>query len=286
MIQDPLRTGRTLLFVPGDMPDRFDKALHSGADGVVVDLEDAVLPGARPAARDRLGEWITRLEPAQRQRVLVRINGVDSPDHADDVACLRALPGVACLFPKFGDKVTVAAVETLRPMPVMGLVETAAGLLDVVQARTMPERVLRLAFGAGDFASDLGVEWTADNPALLQARCEIAWASRRLGLPGPVDTAFPWITDEAGLLIDSARAKSCGYTGKFCIHPSQVGPVADSLRPSAKERAWAERVLAAWEAQGPTGSGALRLDDTLVDEAVVKRAVAIRDDLPTGSEKS
>jgi citrate lyase subunit beta/citryl-CoA lyase len=251
---------------------------------VVVDLEDAVLPAARPAAREHLRAWFERLAVDERATVTVRINGTDSPDHADDVACLLSLDGLGgCLFPKFGEPTSLLAAETLGDLPVVGLVETPAGLLEISQLKDLPSNTVRLAFGAGDFASDLGVVWSPGNPVLSHARMHLALASRRLNLPPPIDTAFPWLNDLAGLEVECNVAKASGYGGKFCIHPSQVPVVADVFGASVEERDWATKVLAAVEAQGADGAGAFQLDGALIDEAVVKRARAIRDELPTSS---
>ena len=160
----------------------------------------------------------------------------------------------------------------LGAIPLLGIVETAAGLLGISTAMTLPDNVARVSFGSGDFAADISAEWTADNPALLAARCQLVWASRAHSLPAPVDTAFPWITDHEGLRAEAENARSIGYRGKFCIHPQQLSVVAAALTPTARDVEWARNILTLWESETELGSGALRVDNMLVDEAIVKRA--------------
>lgn len=272
-----VRNCRTLLFVPGDKPERFAKAAAAGADAIVIDLEDAVQPVSRAAARQHIVDWLESLPAGtERPAITVRINEAGSSDLALDLDALRGAPHVdALVLPKFGDADSREACASIT-RPVIAIVESAAGLLGVSCLAPLPEQVVRLSYGAGDFAADSGAVWEADNLAIQVARCQVAWASAAHSLPGPIDTAFPWLSDLAGLRREATIARSVGYRGKYCIHPDQVPIAASAIGPSPDDVDWARRVVTLWDAEATSGrTGAIRLDDTLVDEAVVKAARAI-----------
>jgi citrate lyase beta subunit len=276
-----VRRCRTLLFVPGDKPQRFDKAAAAGADAIVIDLEDAVQPDSRAAARLNIVGWLESLDPAAvRTSITVRVNEALSPDLQLDLDALREVPHLdAVVLPKFGDEPSRDACRSIT-VPVIGIVESGAGLLGVSSPAPLPAEVVRLSYGAGDFAADTGAVWEADNLAVQMARCHVAWASAAHSLPGPVDTAFPWLSDPEGLRRETTTARSVGFRGKYCIHPDQVGIVARAIGPSPEDADWARRVVSLWDEQaGRGGAGAVRLDDVLVDEAVAKKARAIIADL-------
>jgi citrate lyase subunit beta / citryl-CoA lyase len=229
---------RSLLFVPGSRPERFDKALAAGADAVILDLEDAVAPADKPAARQAVRAW---LRP--QHRVVVRINAEGTPWFADDLA-LAALPGVAALMlPKAERPQTVAALVAAGAAAVLPLVESAAGFgaLDAVAAAP---GVQRLVFGAIDLQVDLGMRDALEDE-LLYFRSRLVLASRLAGIGAPVDGVSTAIDDAAALQADVARARRLGFGGKLCIHPRQVAGVHAAFAPSAQELAWAQRVLAA-----------------------------------------
>lgn len=270
-----LASARTFLFVPGDQPHRFPKAVASGADAIVLDLEDSVQPSQKTAARRHAKLWLGHLlSQADRPLVLLRVNAADGPEFASDVALAIggdvAVDGI--LLPKFGTKESHSAAMALS-IPIIALIETAAGLIDVTTSKSLPPSVARLAFGAGDFSADLGVAWTPDNPGTLIARAQLAWVSRAQGLAAPIDTAFPWISDAEGFTAECATGKALGYGAKFCIHPSQVQLAKVGIAPSDVEMAWASRVISEWDRFGAAGGlGAFLVDGAMVDEAVVKRA--------------
>lgn len=256
---------RTLLFVPGSRPDRFDKAVASGADLVVVDLEDAVAGPGKDAARTALADWLDASPP--ELAVAVRVNALGSEHHEDDVAALAGRRGLcAVLVPMAEDPSGLSALaERLgEAVDVVALVETALGLHRVHELACAPG-VRRLALGHLDLAADLGS--STDDTAMLMARSTLVLASRVASLPGPVDGTTTALDDPGAAGADAARARSLGFTGKLCVHPSQVRPVTEAFRPSEQELEWAQRVLAA----APEG-GAVRVDGQMVDAPVVLRA--------------
>lgn len=259
----------TYLFVPGNRPERFTKALASGADRIILDLEDAVAPNDKAGARAAIAEWMGSLA-APRERVLIRINDVTSAWHADDLALAHAVQVACVMLPKCEAADQVAAVRArLAPeASVLALIETARGLVALQEIATSPG-VARLAFGALDYMVDLDLP--ASSPALDFAAAQIAIASRAADLASPVAGVTPEL-DAVRVSADMAQARALGFGAKMCIHPAQVAAVRAALAPSAEEIAWAQRVLRAWSAS--TG-GALQLDGKMIDRPVVLKAERI-----------
>lgn len=257
-------TPRSYLFVPADRPGRVDKALQSGADAVIVDLEDAVAPSDKPQARDGLAQW---LATAATGAVVVRVNAAQTPWFADDLR-LCAHPAVqAIVVPKAEDAALLGAVAAGAPgKAVLPLIETAAGF-DAVRRLAGVPGVTRLLFGSIDFQADLGIE--GDDDALLHFRSGLVLASRLAGLAAPVDGVTTALDDDATIDRDTARARRLGFGAKLCIHPKQVAAVNRGFLPGAAELDWARRVLAAAEA---SGGAAVAVDGKMVDAPVLLRA--------------
>jgi citrate lyase subunit beta/citryl-CoA lyase len=259
-------TERSLLFVPGIRPDRFDKAWESGADGVILDLEDAVAPERKAAARESVKSWLSADRPA-----FVRINGTAAAEFRDDVAAV-ARPGLAgVLLPKAERADEIAMLSSLLPgsARIIPIVESALGVWNVLALASAP-RVHRLAFGSLDFRLDAGIG--GDELELLYARSRIVLASRAAGILPPVDGVTTAMEDDARLSSDVDRARRLGFGGKLCIHPRQIPAVNRGFAPSEAEVAWARKVL---DTAGASGEGAFRVDGEMVDRPVIERAKAI-----------
>ena len=255
----------SLLFVPASRPERFDKALGSGADAVIVDLEDAVAPADKDAARAALAAWLDPVHP-----VLVRINAADTPWFAADLELL-ARPGVsAVVLPKaeHPDDVVVAS-RAGGGLAVLPLIESALGF-EQRRALAHADPVERLIFGHIDFQADLNMR--AIEEELLPFRTALVLASRLAGIAAPIDGVCTAIDDAELLQADALRARRLGFGGKLCIHPRQVAVVNRCFAPSAEEVAWAQRVIAADTA---SGGAAVAVDGKMVDRPVVLRAQAI-----------
>ncbi|MEO5659040.1 MAG: CoA ester lyase [Polaromonas sp.] len=267
-----LARARSFLFVPATRPERFAKALASGADAVIIDLEDAVAPGDKVAARETLLQAVTALAPAQRSRLLVRINAAATPWHADDLIALRELVANglgAVMLPKAESAGALADVAAaVGPCALLPLIESVAGL-DAVDALASAPQVLRLVFGHLDFQADAGLACGPDEAELVPVRLALVLASRRAGLSAPVDGISPGTQDSAQLALDAARSRRGGFGGKLCIHPAQVAPVNAAFAPSAAELDWARRVVTAFEA---AGGGVCSLDGRMVDAPVLRLA--------------
>jgi citrate lyase subunit beta/citryl-CoA lyase len=259
---------RTYLFVPGNRPERFAKALASGADAVVLDLEDAVAAAAKGEARAAIGQWSQQAVEADRARVVVRINDAQSSAFADDLRLLRETRIAGVMLPKAESAAQVQALRDAVPdARVLALIESARGVAkaqDVAEA----DGVVRLVFGTLDYALDLDLD-IADSPeGLSHAASVLAVASRVAGLAAPVAGVTPQLDDEQRLLADLAWSRRHGFGAKLCIHPRQVVPIHTALTPSTQAIDWARRVLAA-EAASP---GAAQLDGRMIDRPVVLQA--------------
>lgn len=262
-----LALAHSFLFVPGDRPDRFAKACASGADAVIIDLEDAVAPSAKGAARDALENWLSSPEGrAPHVPVLVRVNCVNSGCFGDDlILCHR--PGIAgIVLPKAERVADVASASSSAPL--FPLIETAQGFANMGQIVSAP-RVQRLMFGALDFKLDMGIH--GDRDELLYFRSQIVLASRLAGLRAPVDGITVAI-DGAATEDDARYAHRLGFGGKLCIHPDQLEAVNRAFLPSCEEVAWAQRVLSA--AEGARGA-AVAVDGRMIDKPVLLLAQRI-----------
>lgn len=259
-------SARSYLFVPADRPERYAKALASGADAVIVDLEDAVAPAAKERARATLAAWLD----SGGAGIVVRINAAASPEFDADLA-IAARPGVVAVVVAKAERVEgLARVRAAAPAAaLLPLIETAAGIDRVREIAGAPG-VQRLVFGSIDLQLDLGVE--GDGDELLVFRSALVLASRLAGLDAPVDGVSTAIDDAAALDADTRRARRLGFGAKLCIHPRQVAVVHAAFAPSADELAWAGRVVAAAAA---AAGGAVAVDGRMVDRPVLLRAQAL-----------
>lgn len=267
--ETPTTIPLTYLFVPGNRPERFDKALSSGAGAIVLDLEDAVAPADKALARDAIAAWFP--DRADRaERIVVRTNDAYSPWFDADLALMKALGVRQIMLPKTEWPGQVAqVVGAVHPQArVLPLIETARGVANVNEIAAA-EGVLRLVFGTLDYAVDLDLP--GDETGLIYPSSRIAIASRCAELAAPVAGVTPAIDDEARIGADFAFARAFGFGAKLCIHPKQVAVIHAACRPSAQDRDWAERVLAAAAAS----DGAAQLDGKMIDRPVVLRAQAI-----------
>lgn len=261
-----LRNGRLVaLFVPATRPDRFMKGLSSGADAIIIDLEDAVGHGEKVGARDALAAAV----PAGGT-VLLRINGSGTPWHEDDLAAARALPLAGIVLPKAESREEVERVTARLDagVSIIPLIESAQGLA-AARSIAMAPCVARLAFGSIDFAADLGCAHTRE--ALLAARSELVLAARLAGGHGPMDGVTTRVDDPALARDDAAHAVALGFAGKLCIHPGQIAPVMTGFAPTAEEVSWAGRILAVLDEGGSVAA----VDGAMVDAPVRLRAERI-----------
>jgi len=263
---DRLGAAQTILFVPGDRPDRFQKALDAGADLVVADLEDAVPPDRKAEARATV---IAALESGMP--LTVRINPSSSPFHADDVrelAAARVKP-LAVHFAKAEDPGTVRAVIDAIRVPVFVLIESAKGLLNAAEFSRI-DGVLRFGFGQFDYALDVGA--VADPMVMAYPRSHVVAVTRAAGLAGALDTPALEFRDLDRVRATAELARRFGMSGLYCIHPAQIEPVLDAFSPSDAEADRARRLLAAAKDDGAGSFEGEMIDWPLIERA--RRTVA------------
>ncbi|WP_175749171.1 HpcH/HpaI aldolase/citrate lyase family protein [Burkholderia pyrrocinia] len=259
-------SAQSYLFVPGNRPERFASALASGADAVIIDLEDAVEPAAKVDARETVRTWMSRDRP-----VLVRINGRGTPWFDED-AKLVALDGIAgVVIPKTEslDDIVEVVSAAKRKVPVFPLIETARGMWSAMDIAKAPY-VKRLMFGTLDFIAEMGTD--DDREALNPYRAQLALISRVAGIEPPVDGVTPDIHDTDRLVADTRNGKRHGFGAKLCIHPRQIAAVHECYSPSARDVEWAMRVV---DAVSRADGAATTVDGKMVDRPVLLRAQQI-----------
>jgi citrate lyase subunit beta / citryl-CoA lyase len=282
---DPAWILRSLLFVPGHRRDMIPKAAASGADAVILDLEDAVAPREKPAARRTVAEALDAMASsgAPGLAVFVRVNGLNSGLVDEDLAAAARprLDGVCvpkCETPPdvHAMAARLLAVEDRVGVPrgrlrMLVLLETVHGVLDAPAIARQSPRIYGIVFGAEDFTADAGLARTREGAELTAARTAVSMAAHAAGVE-PIDGIFADFRDEAGLVADTTEARRLGYTGKTLIHPAQIAPVHRVFAPAEEEIAKARRIVEAFERATGTESGVVVVDGAMVDRPVVLRA--------------
>ncbi len=271
------RPRRALLFCPGDDRRKIEKAAAIGADGAILDLEDAVAPARKDEARRAVAAALAEVEFGRCER-LVRINAVGSGLEAADLAALAAAPRPpdAVVVPKVeaADHVwTVSAaleeIETERGLAagtirLLAIIETARGVVRLGEIAGADPRLAALVFGAEDLCGDVGAARSREGREIFVARSLVVLHAAAAGLQA-IDTPFVDLADEEGLRADARAASDLGYGGKLAIHPRQVAPILAAFTPAEEEIASAERLLAAYAHHVAEGRGVFALDGKMVD---------------------
>lgn len=257
---------RSYLFVPGDRSDRFDKALASGADRVIVDLEDAVPITSKSAARAAVAQWLDPKKP-----VIVRVNSGDTEWFRQDIELAR-IDGVAGIMVPKAETLSaeLVALCSAHHKFIIPMIETAVGFQNLAALAATPG-VQRIAFGSIDFQVDLGIP--GEREALLFFRSQMVLQSRIGNLQAPLDGVTVDINSADQLTADAEHAKLLGFGAKLCIHPKQVEAINRLFSPSAQEIAWAARVIEAMQA---ANGAAIAVDGKMVDRPVMLKAQRIQ----------
>jgi citrate lyase subunit beta / citryl-CoA lyase len=263
-----LAAARSLLFVPGNRPERFAKALASGADAVVLDLEDAVPPAQKAAAREAAGVALRSV--AGSVPLVLRVSTPGSDAGVQDLAWLSQQPAPAgVMVAKSESADDLAAVRGAAPeAALLPLIESAAGYAALAQLAAA-SGVLRLVVGHIDFMADTGLRCSEDERELDPLRFAVAMHTRLQRLEPAVDGVTTAIDDDERLRRDTRRALNFGFGAKLCIHPRQVAVVHEALEPLAGEVDWARRVITA---DAAAAGAAVQLDGKMVDLPVVLQA--------------
>lgn len=264
-----LADARTFLFVPGNRPERFEKAARSGADAIVLDLEDAVPQADKAAARAAIAAAWAGLH-AIGVPLVVRTNSVDQPLGQQDLEWLAGLVAPAgAMLPKAESAAALQAAHAKLPgVPLLPLIESAAGWSALPDIAAVPG-VQRLVVGHIDFMADTGLQCGEDEAELTPLRFAVAMATRLQRLAPAVDGVTVAIQDDERLRQDTRRALRLGFGAKLCIHPRQVAVVHEVLAPTQAEADWARRVVAA---DAASGGAAVQVDGRMVDLPVVLQA--------------
>jgi citrate lyase beta subunit len=255
---------RSLLFAPGSDERKLAKAFASAADGVVCDLEDAVAPAEKAAAREITRRAVEAAGDGPAR--VVRINAAGTAWFEDDVAFAADLELDAIVLPKASPE-AVAALGGDGP-PVIAIVETALGLRQAYEIASEP-RVAALILGAVDLGAEVGLEPRPDAQEILYARSKVAIDSAAAGRRGPFDVVHLDLYDDEGLEEQCKLARALGFRGKACIHPAHVETINRVFSPSEQEVEWARKVVSAFDSQS---EGVLAVNGAMVDKPVVDRA--------------
>lgn len=271
---------RSLLFVPADRPERFEKAAASGADALIIDLEDSVAPENKPRARDCVAEW---LAAGPSLPTFVRINPLDSGFAGADLTAIMPSSPHGLVLPKAegaADIERLAAMMGHAQVPILPIAsETPAAVFELGSYRKVSTQIAGVTWGAEDLPAAIGASTSREADGSYTdpykvVRALVLLAAHAAGVAA-IETVYPDIKDEAGLAAYVARGRRDGFTGMMAIHPLQVPIINEGFMPSAEELAHARAVVAAFEAN--PGAGALKLDGKMIDRphlALAQRILA------------
>jgi citrate lyase subunit beta/citryl-CoA lyase len=276
---------RSMLFTPGNRLDMLAKAVNSGTDAVIVDLEDSVSVDNKPLARENLGRL-----PESPVPYFVRTNAIETGLLWHDVVAAGRAPIAGLIIPKAEDPEVISQVDgalialeltTGKPVgsiTVIPLIESALGVRLTYEMAKTSDRVECVMFGGGeqgDLVADLGVEWTPEGTGLMQARSQVLLSARAAGVPYPMEAVFMDFRNPDGLRVECELARTLGYIGKVAIHPAQVEVINDVFTPSDDVVEYQKKVLAAFEQAEVEGKASLAVDGKMVDYAVARVARTI-----------
>ena len=272
-INHPLALAQTFLFVPGNRPERFEKALATNSHAVIIDLEDAVPLDEKIATRQALEKSLPTLLAQHQDRIVIRINAYGTDFFIDDLAFISKYSISAIIHPKTESTEQLDLIsESIHPKSsIIPMIETAKGVANV-RLIANHSRTLRLTLGNIDLQADLGFTCDESESEIFPIRYEIALATRLAEIASPIDGVTTNIESKEALQFDTLRSKRLGFGAKLCIHPKQVDEVIQCFSPTAAEIEKAKRIVAADQA---SNGGAVKLDGRMVDRPVVLLAKKI-----------
>ena len=265
---------RTLLFIPGNNPGMLQNSDILGADGLIIDLEDAVALSEKDAARYLVREYLTSFKPTTD--IFVRINPLDSPYFYDDLDSIKDLNIKGIVLPKASVESMISLDKYLTEnnvdFQIIALVETALGLESALEILQKSKKIIGVFLGAEDLTLDLGAKRTKQSDEIAYARSRVIAVSKAMEIQA-IDTPFTDTDDIEGLKIDTLNAKDLGMTGKAIISPRHVEDVNKLFSPSQEDLDYALRVVAGVKSANEKGLGAFSLDGKMVDAPIIKRAL-------------
>lgn len=267
------RPFRSVLYIPGSKARALDKARSLAADAIIFDLEDAVAPDEKAAARDVLRAALEEGGFGHRARI-VRINGLDSPWGAEDLAAFGGHPAVeALLIPKVNRAADLDAVAAVTAKPLWAMMETALGMLNAGQIAAHP-KLTGMVMGTNDLAKELGSRHRADRLPMQAGLGLCLLAARAYGLV-IVDGVYNAFKDDAGLRAECVQGRDMGFDGKTLIHPAQLAIANAAFAPSEAELELAHRQIAAFNAAQAAGQGVAVVDGKIVENLHIVMAQAV-----------
>lgn len=280
-----MRPVRSMIFTPGDRLDMVEKAVRSGTDAVIVDLEDAVSNDNKAKARENLADL-----PPSTVPYYVRTNGATTPWFWDDVAATGQADVVGLILPKAESPTVISQIDgalTVSEMrsgkqtgdiTLIPLIESGLGVRLTYEIASASDRVDCVMFGGGeqgDLVADLGAEWTPEGTGLMYARSQVLLSARAAGVPYPMEAVFMDFRNNNALRVESEIARTLGYVGKVAIHPGQIPVINEVFTPSPEVVDYQRKVLAAFEEAEAAGKASIAVDGKMVDYAVARVARTI-----------
>jgi len=270
------RIRRSRLYIPGNNPSIMQNIAVFGADTVILDLEDAVAPPEKDAARILVKYALENVDFGRTERG-VRINPLNTPFGKKDLDMVLSSDVELIFLPKTESAEDVKELCSLigdREICISPIIETAKGVLNAYEIASADPRVVMLCFGAEDFTRDIGAERTREGKELFWARSMIVMGAKAAGIQAS-DTVFSDINDMDGLIQETRFAKSLGFDGKGLIHPSQIEPVHKVFSPTQEEIEYARKVVDALREAEEKGLGVIALGRKMIDRPVAERAKRI-----------
>ncbi|WP_419827105.1 HpcH/HpaI aldolase/citrate lyase family protein [Sphingomonas sp.] len=262
----PVRPRRSMLYVPGDKPRALAKAMALPADGLILDLEDAVAPGNKHAARQAIVEAVADGGHGARELIL----RVSAADCAEDFVLAERLPLDGVLLPKVEDAGTVRGAAERTPHPIWCMIETPLGVLRAPEIAAASASLAGFVAGTNDLAKDLRARHVPDRAPLLTSLSLVLLAARAHGLAA-IDGVHLDLDDAAGFEAACRQGLALGFDGKSLVHPGTIDAANRIFAPSPDEIARAREMVAAWEAR-PAGTGVARIGGTMVEQLHVDEA--------------
>ena len=278
---------RSVIFVPGNRPNMLERALGFNTDVILVDLEDSVPPAEKARARALAQEWVPKLARKGR-RVMVRVNSLDTGLTQEDLSAVvgSGLDGISIgkVESAWDIRETDRIITALEPAAGLGpgrikvvpWIENARAVIAAPQIATVSHRVVAIAFGAEDYANDMGVQRTDAGEEVYFPRAMVPVAARASRVAS-LDSPFVRFRDPEGLRRDAEMSRRLGYTGKLAIHPDQLEIINEIFSPSIEEVDYARQVVEAWRRAEAEGRGSVDLNGRMVDVPVLKRAQNLLD---------
>ena len=279
-----MQPNRSFLFAPGNHPRRVEKSFTTGADAVILDLEDAVAIAEKSSTRAMV---VDALKQPRQCRGYIRVNSIDTEFCFDDIEAVIGpwLDGI--MLPKVERAADLQAVDwmitslerrhnmELGSIDLIPIIETAQGHARAREIATSGGRLKRLSFGGGDYTRDLNIQWTFAEDELSAVRAEVVLASRLASIEAPIDTVFIHIKEHGYFARSAQKGREFGFQGKLCIHPDQVTATNTAYTPTEFETTWARKIISSFEAAEAEGLASIQVDGYFVDYPIVEKAQRI-----------